>query len=426
MVPNDPTALRPSPRRGPSPIGTADLILAALLQEKAVAVYIDPADNGHAASFETSRGQRTTLPLTGDLGDAVIIRLGLLCGFDVGAARAHLGRIRVRLGTSTGEVLVMISTGGQGLAVELRRILTVGNAPEAGGKQNQAPGDPNTLGPYRLFEELGRGGTGVVYRALHVPLERPVALKILSSDVIRDVRRGALLLREGRAVSRIRHPGIVDVTDFGSTPDGRVFLVMELIPWPTLEKTLLAVRALPPLRAVAITREILKALGATHARGIVHRDLKPSNVFVGPDDRVKLGDFGAASAIDGERPLDGTDEDSPLLGTPQYMAPEHTSGPVDRRSDLYAMGVMLFQMLSGKLPFNGKTPAEVFIQHMEAPIPPVIGPGGPISPGLAAVVQRALAKQIEQRYQRVSDMLADLDKAALGVTRKGWQRWLPA
>jgi serine/threonine-protein kinase len=196
------------------------------------------------------------------------------------------------------------------------------------------------------------------------------------------------------------------------------------VPWPTLEQ-ILDKGAMPPARAVVVARNILKALGAAHAGGVVHRDLKPSNVFVSPEDEVKLGDFGAAAVLEGERPIDTAEERLPLWGTPQYMAPEHSRGAADRRTDLYALGIMLFRMLSGYLPFYGGTFIQVMVKHIEEPVPPVTSPYGSLPLALVEVVNRALAKQPDDRYQRASDMLRDLEQAGLLLQRKGWQKWLP-
>jgi serine/threonine-protein kinase len=405
------------PHPHPSPIGVADLTLAVLALKKAIAAYIEPAAGGHALAFERPSGRRTSLPLPGDLGDAGAMRLSLLAGFDLARGATHLGRLRVRHSSRTVELLAMMNGASQGLSLELRRIVS---APDRADAPSEA-GD--RVGPYRLFEELGRGGTGVVYRAEHVALQKAVALKLMNPKVVAVGQRAAMLLREGRAASRARHEGIVDVTDFGSTEGGRVYLVMELVPWPTLE-ALLAGGAIAPQRAVAITRQILRALGAAHGAGVVHRDLKPSNVFVSPDDQVKLGDFGAAAVEVGERPL-AEGSATPLWGTPQYMAPEHSRGEADRRTDLYALGVMLFRMLSGKLPFEGSSFVQIMAKHIEAPVPPVMSPHGPLPEAFGDLVRMALAKCPEDRYQRASDMLRDLEQAGLQLLRRGWQKWLP-
>ena len=155
---------------------------------------------------------------------------------------------------------------------------------------------PGAGGSYRLTTELGRGGMGVVWSAFHVESGRTVAVKVLHSEVAQDARLGAQLGREGRAASLANHPGIVNVTDFGTSPSGRAFLVMELVEADTLDK-LLEAGALPLRRALVVARRIASALQAAHVRGVIHHDLKPSNVFVDAHDNVKIGDFGAARVL---------------------------------------------------------------------------------------------------------------------------------
>jgi serine/threonine-protein kinase len=264
----------------------------------------------------------------------------------------------------------------------------------------------------------------VVYRAVHVALGKPVAVKVLHADVARDPRLATTLLREGRLASRAHHPGIVDVTDFGTTRDGRTYLVMELVEWPTL-RHLLREGALQEDRSVNICRQILLALDEAHRQGVVHRDLKPSNVFVGASDVVKIGDFGTARWMrPGEAGVKDTRENT-VTGSPDYMSPEHCRGQLtDGRTDIYALGCMLFEMLTGDVPYSGETAVAVMIKQVNEPVPPLEGPGGPVSEPLAEVVRRAMAKHPDARYQSAAEMAADLDRAASTLTAKGWRRWL--
>jgi serine/threonine-protein kinase len=286
------------------------------------------------------------------------------------------------------------------------------------------PAAPDRLGAYRLIDKLGEGGTGVVYRAVHVALGKPVAIKVLHADVARDPRLATTLLREGRLASRAHHPGIVDVTDFGTTRDGRTYLVMELVTWPTL-RDLLREGALQEERAVAICRKVLLALDEAHRQGVVHRDLKPANVFVGPEDVIKIGDFGTARGMrPGESGVRDTRENT-VSGSPDYMSPEHCRGQyTDGRTDVYALGCMLFEMLTGDVPFGGETAVAVMIKQVNEAVPAPVGPGGPVSEPLAEVVRHAMTKRVEERYQTASEMLAELDRVTSALTARGWRRWL--
>jgi serine/threonine-protein kinase len=268
------------------------------------------------------------------------------------------------------------------------------------------------VGAYRLLRKLGDGGMGSVFRAEHVALAKPVAIKILHPDDARDPRLATTLLREGRLASRAHHPGIVDVTDFGTTHDGRTYLVMELVEWPTL-RDLLHLGMLDRSRAVTIAGRILVALDEAHRQGVVHRDLKPANVFVGPDDAVKIGDFGTARALrPGESGVRDTRENT-VSGSPDYMSPEHCRGQLtDGRTDVYAVGCILFEMLTGTVPFSGDTPVAVMLKQVHQAVPPITGMAGDVPEPLAGVVRRAMEKQADARYQDAPQMIADLDRAS--------------
>jgi serine/threonine-protein kinase len=343
--------------------------------------------------------------LSTSLGDALVARLSTLAGVDPWAVDRKLGHLRVRTEAAVGEFLLLVHESSGHLAGELRRIVL----PRVTGATRPLGMPPDRLGAYRLEGELGRGGMGVVYRGRHVRSDRPVALKILHKEIAADPQLAAQFIREGRAASFAKHAGIVDVTDFGRLPDGRAYLVMELVDAPTLEQAM-GGKPIEPLRAVLIARKIAAALEAAHVRGVVHRDLKPANVFLDPDDNVKLGDFGAAkvvSSTEGSNTQLGV-----LVGTPFYMAPEHARGrETDERTDIYALGCILFEMVAGTVPFKGATVMEVLIQHHSAPPPPLTSPLGPVPPELEAAVHRALAKRPEERHQNPAELTADLARA---------------
>jgi serine/threonine-protein kinase len=407
----------------PTAMDVADVLLAAAIQRPTLAVIVEPGARGHEVLLETTEGIAHALTLEPALGDAVVARVALVVGLDVAAVSGQLGRATVSVGGASAELVAMTFHRGGGQGFEVRRLVSSGDAVLiAGSAGGHGPSD--RLGAYRLIEKRGEGGTGVVYRAVHMALGKPVAVKVLHADVARDPKLATTLLREGRLASRAHHPGIVDVTDFGTTQDGRTYLVMELVEWPTL-RYLLREGAVEEERAVGICRQVLMALDEAHRQGVVHRDLKPSNVFVGPGDRIKLGDFGTARFMrPGEAGVKDTRENT-VTGSPDYMSPEHCRGQLtDGRTDIYALGCMLFEMLTGDVPFTGDTAVAVMIKQVNEPVPPLVGPAGPVSEPLAEVVRRAMQKSVDRRYPSAAEMMIDLDRAASTLTARGWRRWL--
>jgi serine/threonine protein kinase len=271
---------------------------------------------------------------------------------------------------------------------------------------------------YKLERVIGHGGMGTVYRAEHVVIRKPVAVKVL--DAAHSERRTEVdrFLNEARAASKIRHEHVVDITDFGSTDDGLVFLVMEYLEGEDLSSTSAREGALPWRRAAAIVLQIAAALEAAHAQGIIHRDMKPENCFRirrGNDpDFMKVLDFGIAKVLedsDVERPSSAA---SGLLGTPEYVAPELIRGlKPDARVDIYAVGVMFYDLLVGKLPFAGESFMSTLTAHlMQVPQPPSQAkPGAQIPEAVDTVVLRALAKDRDQRYDTIGEFAAALRAA---------------
>jgi serine/threonine-protein kinase len=396
-----------------APVDLADLLLAALARRHVSALSVEPRGDRHLLRVDL-RGTTVTIgTLDGGIADAACARMALVAGIDLGANDQRLGRARVRIANDVIDLLIAVRPTPAGLGVAVHRI--------GGGAASAAADFGNEASSrYRVLDELGRGSMGVVYRAEHVVLQKPVAIKVLRPGLADDPALAAQFVLEARAACRARHPGIVDVTDFGRFADGRTFIVMELVQGETLAHVLEG-GALPPRRAVALARRIASALRAAGDAGIVHRDLKPSNVFVLADDHIKIGDFGVACIVDSARMAT-----SGFVGTVGYMAPEQARGEaVDARADLYALGCVLFEMLVGRAPFAGTDAADVLEAHASAPVPSIDSPHGPIPVELARVVRRAMAKRPGERYGAASEMIADLTHADHALGPVGWQRWQP-
>ncbi|MGC4091551.1 MAG: serine/threonine-protein kinase [Polyangiaceae bacterium] len=272
-------------------------------------------------------------------------------------------------------------------------------------------------GGYHILDLISVGGMGRVYRAQQSALGRTVAVKIIHPHLLSDENSALRFMTEARAASQLNHPNSVAVFDFGRTDDGQPYLVMEFLRGKDLARVAYEEGPLPFSRVVDVLRQVLAALGEAHDLGIVHRDLKPENVILEPlrrgGDFVKVVDFGLAKLrADTQGP--GVTSPGIVCGTPDYMAPEQGRGdPIDGRSDLYAVGVILFQLLTGRLPFEADSPTQVVMMHLTVPVPDPrqVAPERRIPDPLVDAVMRALAKDVRKRYQDAQEFADGLKQA---------------
>jgi len=267
-----------------------------------------------------------------------------------------------------------------------------------------------SVGNYRLVRQLGAGGMGAVFLAEHTLIGKKVAVKILHRELAQDREVVTRFFNEARAVNQIGNEHIVDITDFGQSPAGDHFFVMEYLGGRALSDVLVKEQRLAPERALKIAAQMADALAAAHAAGIIHRDLKPENVVLidkhGDRDFVKILDFGLAKLTEGKGgPLTRA---GVVLGTPQYMSPEQCeSRTVDPRSDIYALGVLLYQMVGGAVPFDGQTMAEILVKHVNHPPPPLRG----VPPAVEKIVLRCLEKSPADRFPSMIELRETMREA---------------
>jgi serine/threonine protein kinase len=275
-------------------------------------------------------------------------------------------------------------------------------------------------GRYRLEARIAAGGMSTVYKAIDETLQRPVAIKLMHREVASDSDQLERFRREARAVAQLSHPNVVGVIDTGDDGDPinpRPYIVFEFVDGETLKDRIRREGPLPVPEAVAYAIEIARALGAAHERHIVHRDVKPQNVLIDGEGSAKVTDFGIARTLE----EDGLTDDGRVLGTTDYVSPEQALGrPVTGQSDLYSLGIVLYEMLTGEVPFHGENQVAVAMQHVRHEIPDVQAKRPEISAALAAVVDTATAKRRSERYADDRELIADLeDVLGLEAARAG-------
>lgn len=287
------------------------------------------------------------------------------------------------------------------------------------------------LDKYDVVRRIGEGGMGLVYEAVHSFIEKRVAIKVLREDFSRRPEVVERFRQEAKSASRIGHENIVDIVDFGETPSGASYFVMEFLEGEDLANVLARETTLSQGRTIKIIAQCCRALGAAHSKGIVHRDMKPENIFLtkreGGEDFVKIVDFGIAKMSDIETegaPGRKLTKTGMIFGTPEYMSPEQAAGKgLDHRVDIYALGVLLYECLTGRVPFFGDTFMGVLTQHMFEDPPPLreVNPHVECSAELEMVIAKAMAKSADDRYATMDELAEALEEASHGRVSQATQ-----
>ena len=415
-----------------APINTAaqiaDVLLLAAVKHRARMVHIGPiSGNSYSVVFYRQGQAVASAYLPGRLGQVVVERYRFLAELDPVGESAQSASFRLVAGPD--QVQLFLRTQGRGATIGAELWVLYGSdeadaavAPFENVTRLR-PGD--MIGPLRILRQLGAGGMGLVYRAHHVLLDRPCAVKILRRECLDDPTALDRFFREARLGAQTEHEGTVSIMDVGTLPDGRPYIVMELIEGCSLEQIVTEEGPVEPLRAIALARDTARSLGELHDRGVVHCDVTPANIFVSgepPAERVKICDFGSARVHEEQE-----EESEIVFGTPLYMAPEQIRGyRCDGRTDLYALGVVLFEMIAGKVPFDGDSAVAIARRHLTDMPPLLTGPHGALPLGLAGVVARLLQKDPKDRYQTAQGLVADLERILGGSRRTTVRMWTGA
>lgn len=269
---------------------------------------------------------------------------------------------------------------------------------------------------YRILEKIGEGGMGTVFLANQEPIDRQVAVKVLHHSLTNDDVAVQRFKREARVISKMKHPNTVTVYDFGQTDEDELYLVMEFLEGQTVAQLLRVEGPLPGFRAARIIRQACGSLSEAHEFGIIHRDLKPDNLFLtrygDQKDFVKVLDFGLVKLGDNDT-VHRLTQQGKVYGTPRYMAPEQAEGkPIDHRSDIYTLGVVLYEMLTGRPLFTAETMVALLVKHIQTPPPPMaaVRPDLNIDPRLESIAMWALAKKASDRPQTVRELARELER----------------
>ncbi|MBI4850919.1 MAG: SUMF1/EgtB/PvdO family nonheme iron enzyme [Acidobacteria bacterium] len=271
-------------------------------------------------------------------------------------------------------------------------------------------------GKYLIVSRIGAGGMGNVYRGRHTKMETNVAIKILHASMVSDAKAVERFRREARAALAVNHPNAIQVMDFGVTEDQTVFIVMELLDGTSLQKILETEKIIPVEKTVKIFKQICAAVSAAHLKDVIHRDLKPDNVIVlnynQPTEQVKVLDFSIAKVSSGDKNAQALTEIGLVVGTPQYMSPEQAQGiELDKRADIYSLGVCLYQLLTGALPFTAASSMALALKHIHALPRPVREVNNKIPLEIETVVMKAMAKRPNDRQQTADELSDELEKA---------------
>ncbi|MBX3059004.1 MAG: serine/threonine protein kinase [Anaerolineae bacterium] len=273
---------------------------------------------------------------------------------------------------------------------------------------NLQPGQ--MVGPYRIINQIGKGGMATVYKAYQAAMDRHVALKVLPVHLAQTAEFTGRFHQEARIIANLEHPHILPVFDYGET-DGISYLVMRYLEAGTLKEKLEA-EPLPLTEIDRLFTQLAGALGYAHAQGVIHRDLKPSNVLVDKQDNVFLTDFGIAKLLEGDAKFTQTDA---IIGTPAYISPEQGQGqPATRRSDIYSLGIILYEMVTGRVPFTAETPMAVIFKHVSDPLPLPTAVKPDLSPQIETVILKALSKNPEDRFASAAEFVAAWKQALSG------------
>ncbi|MEO6777447.1 MAG: serine/threonine-protein kinase [Kofleriaceae bacterium] len=381
-------------------------------------MWIEPVpltESCYMISIERRAKVISTATIDEDLARAVISRLGVIAEVDLSVAKPSTGAAKVRRGEHVYELVIVVRPGPQPRAeLMLQRDVRTKNERF----RNLSAGD--IVDHYRVIERLGSGGMGRVYRVEHVTLGRAYALKVLHSEILqRDPRSIDRFVREARAASRIQHPHIIDVFDFGYLADGRPYFVMELLEGESLGERIDTKGPIAPQRALAIAKQLCDALSAAHDAGVIHSDVTPSNILVSGD-HVKLVDFGLAELMESQVVEEMATH---VMGTPRYVAPERLLGrAASEHCDQYALGIVLFEMIAGITPFHAPELRALCKQHISEPVPELLSPFGPVPAELDKLISRCLAKSPGHRFPNMAAFAAELDRVAWLVAQQEGRR----